>query len=251
MSVVRQSRKDATGTTEYLSSQQLEVEPVERWTDAANLPKSPSVFLHGQQAQPLKVARQVSSGPGWYPDDGDGTTNAIANSGQATVTLDSAVLQSGGAGLTPAGMLLAGQYNAGSNLWEIGKVLSWNSGTQVVTLASNLLNSWASGTKYHLLVDVRFAEYLHIATEFSSSAALLRVTPYLFGWIANGGTLSRDADIDLEINGTSVVGAASEVREASFYYGRIRSREARGFMGAKLRVASVSAGSVSIWCARS
>lgn len=255
MGLTRHERNVPGGGSEFLPALQLDVEPVERWTGTA-LPKSPAVFAHGYQALARKIANQVSSASGWYPDDGAGTLAAQANSGQAAVTLAAAVLQSQHASLSPIGMLLACRYATGPNRWEIARVTAWTSGTQTVTVHTNLTNTWPSGAKYHLLFDVQLAEYLHILSEFSANNTAAVLEPYFFDWMTDVDlSTSRDPirtpDLDVGLVNTAVQGATGEVQETSYYYGKIRSRSVRGFMGCKVRLKSVANGSVSLWLARS
>jgi hypothetical protein len=83
----------------------------------------------------------------------------------------------------------------------------------------------------------------------------MNVDLLLFDWSVKPDGTARDPirtlDQELALTNSAIQGATAEIQEASYYYGRVRSRDVLGFMGAKLRVKSVANGNVSLWYSRS
>jgi len=56
------------------------------------------------------------------------------------------------------GLLLAGRYATGPDLWELVRITGWTPATQTATVNRNLTNTWPIGSLYRCWYDIRGAD---------------------------------------------------------------------------------------------
>ena len=145
------------------------------------------------------------------------------------------------------GLLLAGRYATGPDLWELVRITCWTPAMQTATVNRNLTNTWPIGSLYRCWYDIRGADQLHVLPEFSADTTAMTVTPI---FVDSSGKI-RTWALDLVLTNSAVTGTAGEIQETGYRHGLVRSTAVKGLLGAKLRVKSTANGSVSLWLARS
>lgn len=230
---------------DYLLALRLGADPVGGLT-GDDRPLAPAGFVHGHQTLPQKLAAQV--GTGLYPDDGTGTLPAQADAAQDVVSLPADVLQDQDGSLSPIGMLLACRYDTSPDLWEVVEVIDYTPGSPpTVQVSRDLTHTWPSGAAFHLLYDVQFAEYVQLLAELSDGSVTAAVRPWFFAW-TDDETLYRWPDQGpIAVEETGLTGST---QESSHCHAVPIVRRCRGWMGAKVQVASITGGTISLWGGR-
>lgn len=241
MGITRISRQIPAGGTEDILGLSI-IDPVE----GGALVKVETFHEHGFPATQIKIATQVSSAGSLYPYDGaspvlpsdHGATNGGTSLKLAT-------------GAVPVPGLLV-QMTSGA---AVGRTRRIEAASGVT--ASTLNRAWATaegipatGDSYRLLCDLRWLKHLHVKAEYSANnitatiLALLYDYPYTAAGAARASIAMPDQLVDL-----SNLTIQGETQEASYYHASPYPLEAKGHLGAKIKLQTLTGGNVSLWVA--